>query len=155
VPYKRHGCVPTACVRTRLIIHPHPGLTLDLSPLTVLRKLVVVFSHHGHGFGDEQLTLPLMSALETVTSPSLERAMLMLSDPAPQRLREVDWITLRAVCDVVRVRSPRLRVVFGLSRLASMAVVMDCERIIREGIVAHEMDELVSVTVLTAIEGVV
>jgi hypothetical protein len=155
VPYQRHGCVPTACVRTRLIIYPHPGLTLDLSPLTALRKLVVVFSHHGHGFGDEQLTLPLLSALETVASPSLERAMLMLSNPAPQRLREVDWITLRAVCDVVRVRSPRLRVVFGLSRLASMAVVMDCERIIREGIVAHEMEELVSVTVLTAIEGVV
>jgi hypothetical protein len=86
--------------------------------------------------------------LETVSSPSLERVIIMPDHPTPAFAFGIDWQTLRAACEAVRVCSPRLRVVFGLLSNASVSdwnrLLVECESIIGEAIVANGLEEMVS-----------
>jgi hypothetical protein len=131
-------------------------MNLNLSPLTALRTLVLVFGHHRRTgrLNGRRLMLPLLGALETIASPSFECASFKLSDQTPQVLQGVDWLALRRACESVSVRAPRLRLVFELPRLTrpSMSIMMDCDRIIKdcdrimkEAIVAHHMEDIVFV----------
>jgi hypothetical protein len=138
-------------VRNSLIMQLHSAQNLDLSSLTELRELVVVSTQISRQEPD--LPLPLLRALETTSSPSLERATLMIEFPSPNVLAAVDWSTMRVTCAAVRARSPRLCVVFALHYDPNMRCTPDdrvvrlteCERIISEAIVAHGMEKMLSV----------
>jgi hypothetical protein len=128
-------------------------MNLNLSSLKTLRELIVA-SEQLPSFDGAQgpdLSLPLLRALETVSSPYLERATFMVEFPTPELLVAINWFTLRAVCEAVRARSPQLRVVLGLHYNARRASddtdnrLVECERIVGEAIVTHEMEKTVSV----------
>jgi hypothetical protein len=128
-------------------------MNLDLSSLTMLRELVVA-SNQFAGFGGEQEpdpSLPLIRGFETVASPFLERATIMLNSPNPDVLLLVDWPTLRAAWEAVCLRSPQLRVIIGL-RYGSQRVLdkintalVACERVVAEAVVVHKMEKMVFV----------
>jgi hypothetical protein len=136
----------------------HPAMNLDLSSLTMLRELIVASDQlpaFGAGVGEEpDLSLPLLRALMTVSSPCLERVTFRIDFPSPGLLTAVDWSILRTACEAVCARSPQLRVVLGLSTSplrppfdteATDPSPTECERIAGEAIVAHGMEKMVFV----------
>jgi hypothetical protein len=124
-------------------LYTHPDINLDLSPLTALRTLKIA-----SGYDTRPLVIPLFRTLQMLNSPHLESATLALGYMDPERLRQIDWPIVRTVCKAVRVRSPRLRVVFGLPRRYlpdDVETVMECEQIVGEAIEAYEPVNLVCV----------
>jgi hypothetical protein len=118
-------------------------MNLDLSPLTALRTLEIV-----SGYDTRPLVLTLFRPLQMPVSPYLESATLALGYIDHERLRQIDWPTVRTVCETVRVRSPSLRVVFGLPRRTLpeyVESVMECEQIVRVAIEAYGLVDLVCV----------
>jgi hypothetical protein len=118
-------------------------MTLVLSPLTMLRTLVVISDQLPNNEAPD-LWAPLLRALRTVSSRSLERAVLYPDYPTTNRVLACDWRNLRAVCVAVRVRSPLLRVFLGLDS-QPQGETIECERIASEAIFAHGMEDMVSV----------
>jgi hypothetical protein len=126
-------------------------MNLNLSSLTMLRELVVA-SNQFAGFGGAQEpdpSLPLIRGFETVASPFLERATIMLNSPNPDVLLLVDWPTLRAAWEAVCLRSPQLRVIIGLDSHRVLdkinTALVACERVVAEAVVVHEMEKMVFV----------
>jgi hypothetical protein len=133
-----------------LITQLHSAMSLDLSPLTTLRELIVNDSDDWRDDPGPQpdlsLPLPLLCALETVSSPSLERATLVIDFPLPALFAAVDWSALRGAFEAVRARSPRLRIVIALNQNARDETrLMQCERIAEKATAAHQMEEMVFV----------
>jgi hypothetical protein len=87
--------------------------------------------------------------LETVSSPSLERVVIMPDRPTPAFAFSIDWRNLRAACEAVRVRLPHLRVVLGLQYPAPFlsvrwdTLLLECENILGEAIIANGVEEMV------------
>jgi hypothetical protein len=124
-------------------LYTHLDMNLDLSPLTELRTIEIV-----SGYNTRPLVLPLFRTLQMLDSPYLESTTLALEDMDPERLRQIDWAAVRNVCGAVRVRSTRLRVVFGLPRRYlpdDVETVMECEQIVGEAIEAYGLVNLVCV----------
>jgi hypothetical protein len=105
--------------------------------------------------GEEpDLSLPLLRALETVSSPSLERVIFRIDFPLPELLTAVGWSTLHTACQAICARSPQLRIVLELSPNPlrrpfetedTDSGPTECERIVGEAIIAHGMENMVSV----------
>jgi hypothetical protein len=122
---------------------------LVLSPLTMLHTLIIELGSYGSE-QEPDLWIKLLGMLETVSSLCLERAVIIPNSPTPAFASSIDWQALRATCEVVPERLPRLRVVLGVQSSAPFPSILwdilstECERIISEAIVANGLEEMVS-----------
>jgi hypothetical protein len=64
-----------------------------------------------------------------------------------ENVRLIDWHALRAACEIVRTRAPRLRVLIGMpyEMFEEDSGREECERTLREAIVSQKMEHLVGV----------
>jgi hypothetical protein len=133
----------------------HADVNVDLSSLTMLRELTIIYDRFaGLGLG------PLVRGLGMVASPCLERATLLLRYSTPKLLLSFNWDALRGACEAVRSGSPQLRVVIGLyfkprgapdgqgHAHLTESRLRECERVVGEAIIAHGMEKMVSVELM-------
>jgi hypothetical protein len=120
---------------------------LDLSALTSLRTLTITLhDSYDHRVGPGRILVPLIRALETVTSSCLELAML-ISEDMMENVCLFDWHALRAACEAVRTRAPCLHVLIGMPSdiFEKISDRDECERTLREAIISHGMEDMVGV----------
>jgi hypothetical protein len=145
------SCAPTTfhtSLDRPLISNSCSGVHIDLSPLTTVHTLIITLhSSYDRRVGPGKITVPLIRALETTTSSSLELAKLKFECVSTADLSSVDWHALRVACDVVRTRAPRFRVMFEIpDYMLTIEPKREVyERTLREAIVSHNLEGLVDV----------